>query len=484
MEVFKMNTALPGSPDFKASKHCSIRPLASLILMVLMSGNALAQDDTSATVASATPPQESDAPVGILPVPDYSGDFSTRAFLTGDWGGGRATLADKGIQANAEYYQYYQAITSGGVDDADDDYWGGKANYRLNIDLQKMGLMPGGLIYARFDARWGESANGHTGQLLPSNEAFLVPVYYDNLERETAGRLTALTYTQFLSPKFAIYGGKIDMMDGDPNEFAGGRGDTQFLNYNMMFAAPTAIVPASTLGAGFMYMPNKHVTFVSELVSATDSTFVSVNDAVDDWSDGQIWANVLMTQYRVSDLPGGFNLEALNWFNADFQNIGSQIGDLTSEEDTSWLVGLSAWQYLYTEEASEGPLDATNKIPDLQGWGLFARLGFADKKTNPFKTTASIGVGGRGIFPGRDHDLFGLGYFYTETDPDNILTVLGSQDSVQGVEVFYNLFLTPAAKLSFDVQWLEASVPTFDNAVVIGTVDDAVVVGARLQLIF
>ncbi len=107
---------------------------------------------------------------------------------------------------------------------------------------------------------------------------------------------------------WVIFAGKIDMMDGDPNEFAGGRGDTQFLNYSMMYAAPTAIVPASTLGAGVMYMPNQHVTFVSQLVSATDSTFASFDNAFDDWSDGQIWVNALMTQYRVSDLPGGFNV--------------------------------------------------------------------------------------------------------------------------------------------------------------------------------
>jgi porin len=458
----------------KQSGVMTVLSVLLVVFMVLSPSVALSQDqdDTSDTAASAKPAQESDAPVGLLPVPDYSGDFSTRGFLSGNWAGRRDTLADKGIQANAEYFQYFQSITEGGT--GDDNHSGGKVNYRLNIDLAKRGVT-NGLIYVRFDGRWGESASARTGQLLPSNEAFLVPVYFDDLERETAGQLTALTYTQMVSPKFAVFAGKIDMMDGDPNEFAGGRGDTQFLNYSMMYAAPTAIVPASTVGAGVMYMPNQHVTFVSQLVSATDSTFASFDNAFDDWSDGQIWVNVLMTQYRVSDLPGGLNVEALNWFNADFTNLDSQVGELTSTEDTSWLVGLSAWQYLYTEESSEGPLNAANKIPDLQGWGLFARLGFADKDTNPFKLTASIGVGGRGVIPGRDQDLFGMGYFYTETEPGNTITDIGIADNTQGFEVFYNLFLTPAAKLSFDVQWLEADVPNIDNAVV---------VGGRLQLIF
>jgi porin len=361
----------------------------------------------------------------------------------------------------------------GGVEHG--DQWGGKGVYQVHVDLDKMGAIPGGLLYFRVDARWGHSVLSKTGQLLPANEAFLIPVDYTDLERETAFAVTALNYTQFLSPKFGVFFGKLDFMDGDPNEFAGGRGDTQFLNYSLMFAAPTAIVPASTLGAGIMFIPNEHVTIASQVASATDSTFTSLGDAFDEWGDGTIWATSLLTQYRVRDLPGGFNATYLQWFDAEFAELGSIVGTLTSTEDKSWLVALSAWQYLSVEESSEGPLDTTNKIPDLEGIGLFARLGFADKDTNPFTFTFSVGVGGRGIIPGRDNDLFGAGYFYTETDSGNVLTDIGIEKSTQGFEMFYNVAITPAARLGFDLQWLEASLPK---------TDDAVVLGARLQLKF
>ena len=84
-------------------------------------------------------------------------------------------------------------------------------------------------------------------------------------------------------------------------------------------------------------------------------------------------------------------------------------------------------------------------------------------------------MGGRGVIPSRDNDLFGFGYFYTETDSGNVLTVGGLEDSVQGFEAFYNVAITPAAMLAFDFQWLEASLPNTDNAVVLGS---------RLQLKF
>ncbi|MEP5323237.1 carbohydrate porin [Marinobacter alexandrii] len=459
--------------DWMALSRQAASSVLAVMLMLEVCVPSTAVADENVEAAEGEEVAQAEGSKGILPIPDFSGDLWSRSYLTGDWGGSRDALTSKGVQLDAEYYHYVQDVADGGVEGG--DQWGGKANYRLHMDLDKMGVMPGGLIYVRFDARHGDGVIGKTGQLLPANEAFLIPVDFDDLERETWGELTALNYTQFLSPKFAVFLGKIDMMDGDPNEFAAGRGDTQFLNYSMMYAAPTAIVPASTLGAGVMYLPNEHLTIASQVVSATDTTFDSLEEGFNRFDDGQVWATALMAQYRMGDLPGGFNANYLQWFNADFTNISSIVGALESTEDTSWLVALSGWQYLYTEESSEGPLDATNKIPDLQGWGLFARLGFADKDTNPFSLTGSVGLGGRGVIPGRDNDLFGVGYFYTETEDGNVLTSVGLEKSVQGFETFYNVAITPAVKLSFDVQWLEASVPD---------AEDAWVLGSRLQLVF
>jgi hypothetical protein len=50
---------------------------------------AIAQNDSSTSGKTNAPPQTASASAGILPVPDYSGDFWTREYLTGDWGGAR-----------------------------------------------------------------------------------------------------------------------------------------------------------------------------------------------------------------------------------------------------------------------------------------------------------------------------------------------------------------------------------------------------------
>jgi hypothetical protein len=65
---------LGGIRDFIMGRHSLIPRIASLMVLAALAAPSFAQ--------------EADKPQGILPVPDYSGDFSTRGYLTGDWGGG------------------------------------------------------------------------------------------------------------------------------------------------------------------------------------------------------------------------------------------------------------------------------------------------------------------------------------------------------------------------------------------------------------
>ena len=60
--------------------------LVALSLCVL-APCAIAQDNSSNIQKTNTAPEAAKSPTGILPVPDYSGDFWTREYLTGDWGG-------------------------------------------------------------------------------------------------------------------------------------------------------------------------------------------------------------------------------------------------------------------------------------------------------------------------------------------------------------------------------------------------------------
>src|SRR5690606_37927172 len=113
--------------------------------------------------------------------------------------------------------------------------------------------------------------------------------------------------------------------------------------------------------------------------------------------------------------------------------------------------------------------------PDHQGIGLFARFGYADRDTNPIDWSASIGVGGRGLMPGRDHDTFGAGYFYNSLKESSITGFAAIVDYSQGFEAYYAIAISPAVNLTLDVEIID----TWDS-----DVDTAVLLGMRLGIDF
>jgi porin len=108
--------------------QCRIVAGVGLSLVLVASHAALAQDEGQ----------------GLLPVPDYGGDLLNRSRLSGDWGGRRTDLANKGVQVDVDWTQYVQGVVDGGLDRK--TRYGGHVDYLINLDLMRMGLIPGALV--------------------------------------------------------------------------------------------------------------------------------------------------------------------------------------------------------------------------------------------------------------------------------------------------------------------------------------------------
>jgi hypothetical protein len=96
-----------------------------------------------------TPAEEQPAPEphGIVPIPDYDADLRTREHLLGDPWKGRSWLAEKGLTLEIDYTQVLQSIVHGGLDER--TKYGGSVDYFANLDLDRAGLIPGGLVRMR-----------------------------------------------------------------------------------------------------------------------------------------------------------------------------------------------------------------------------------------------------------------------------------------------------------------------------------------------
>ncbi|MBL8745734.1 MAG: carbohydrate porin [Phycisphaerae bacterium] len=427
----------------------------------------------SASLAQEAAPTLAKASDGILPIPDYTGDLWTRRALLGDFNGGRTNLANAGVQFGIDFNQTVQSVVDGGRDI--NTAYGGTIDYNLSLDLMRMGVLPGALIKFRGESRYGETVNADAGPILPVNADFMFPLTAE-LDEGVPLAITTLLYTQFLSESFGVYFGKLDTFDGDPNEFASGRGLTQFQNLNFIFSpTPLVTVPYSTLAAGLVWLPTKHITLTTSLLTTADSSTTTGFDKI---GDGWTWASEAQFQYRLGHLPGGFNIGGSYAWAQHFSTIGRRFvfepgeGITPSPDaDDSWSIYASAWQYIVADDSSESaetPMNLLDGVPDRKGLGLFVRAGFADEDTNPTDFAISGGIGGRGLLPSRDHDLFGVGVFHNEVQTRRLTSIVGLEDSTQGFEAFYNFALTPAAGLTFDVQVVEPATDRIDNAVVIG----------------
>lgn len=396
-------------------------------------------------------PRKAETEATLFPIPDFTSDIWHRAKLTGDWFGLRTQMANHGIQLDVDNVHTVQGVSGGGLDST--TRYIGNAEVVLKLDSQKMGLWPGGFLLVRGEAPFGTGVNLATGALLPVNTR---PILASPARDEMV--LSHVVFTQFLSEKFAVALGKMDTSGGDANEFAHGKGDDKFMNLAFSLD-PVALrtVPYSALGMGMVFLPTKDLLMS---FSVLDTEGVSTRTGFDTlFEDG----TTLASEARLTVKPFGLTghqLISFLWSNKDFTSLSQDprtlignavLGTALKKESGSWGFMYNFDQYFYQD-----------KDDPTQGVGVFGRFGISDGKANPVAQFYSFGLGGKGMIPTRAQDRFGIGYYYLklsgelrDTFPPLLLKRIGL-DHEQGVELFYNIAITPWLHLTPDLQFIDA----------------------------
>ena len=416
--------------------------------------------------------QDTSAP-GMLPLPQYSGDWISRRYLAGELGGLRSEWAEKGIFFSVEWYQAGQGVVSGGTRER----WayGTNLDYDLQIDLMRMGVLPGALLTVRGQSRFGSTVNGDTGLLLPVNTYSYFP-YTDPIGEDVPIAITELNYLQFLTDEIGVLVGKVTTMENS-NEFAGGQGRSQFMNFQFIFPSVFAqVAPYSTLAVGGVWMPLPRLTLTSLLINTEDA---STTTGFSDIGEGTTWWTSLDYQVDLGGQPGGGTVGFAYAFDGDFARIGglnlsAGPGDARERKAESWALYWSAWQYLFTDGEVPTILEAGDGRQDVEGLGVFAVVGLADADTNPVSWSIAGGLGGRGTLPTRVDDTWGVGYFYNGLqEPRRRIVGRRLQNSNQGFEAYYNVALLGSVDLTLDIQWAKSA---------FSGIEDSVIPGVRLNV--
>jgi hypothetical protein len=407
------------------------------------------------------------------------GDFWERTQVTGDWGGARTELARRGIFFDVYTTSTYQNVTSGGLETGE-TFWN-NTQISLNIDTGRAGLWPGGLIHVTAQARNGDAIENTftVGSYVPQHYGLLLP----GPDMSNSIYLSDYYLVQAVNKRLFLIGGVISGLFLPDQTLFGDSYRYSFTNFsfnkNPFFAnfyGPTA------LAGLFIWAPSK--SFVLEGGVLDPDTTADFSKRPFEHVNLYLQA---MLNYQIAGLPGQFSL-AGNWTNKPKLNLASPVQGITPTQigndlaflqgnadapftpppptlslnyrDESWFVIGNFSQYLYVKDVRDAILPKLKSGQPLRGVGLFGRFGYAPEETNPVARHASIALHANGLLDTREHDSFGVGFYYNGTSDDLKETVSRATNGAfdlrdeKGLEVFYNFALTPAVRIIPSYQYI------------------------------
>jgi len=441
----------------------SVRSCAATLLLVplLLSASGLGADSVGPSrdevVAGRLPPfVEPDTPDGTTEISTPSDpDLWTRSFLTGSWWGARRDLADDGLTFFGDITQYYQGVTTGGL--TRQFAYGGRGDYLIDLDSQKLGLWDGGHLDLRGETRLGQDTNGYDGAVAPSNFAMALPMPGENV---TA--LTGVQYSQDISEDVTVFAGKLNLLDGTPTSYERGMRLNYFWNAAMQSNLSRAYLLPSVLGAGCVIRDAGEPVFRFYLLDThftpTTSGFSTL------FSNGVVLYGEYQMRTNWFDLPGhsavGFLYSNATRTSFDFNPYivlpAIPRGEPLPTKSTAWTVTYRFDQLLFVD-----PDDSRRT------WTLNSDLGLTDGNPNPIRWFANVSLVGTSPIRGREKDTIGLGYYHLGVSHLRALKQLGF-GAENGVELFYNVAVTPWFHLTPDLQVLDPARSRNATALVVG----------------
>ena len=386
-----------------------------------------------------------------------------RETLTDNWFGAGEALADKGLSFQCALLQTYQVNVHGGRStDSDEGRYQGRYDLEFKADLEKLAGLTGGSLYASARGGWtpgiGPTSVGGlfdvNGTAYGDNPIVLRQLYYEQnlLDRRIRIRVGRVD----LTGGFECRGCKVSF---DGNRFANDEG-CQFLNASLV-NNPTIPFPAIGMGAMVHVEPVEgwYVT-----VGAADANAVGTRSGFDTafGSPGEffsIYETGVVPEFPSAQGPLAGAYRVGFWIDPRARERfrgGTErdtVGFYTSCDQMLWRAG--------------GGKDAG------QGLGAFARYGLADADVSAVKNFWSAGLQYQGLLPGREKDVLAAGVGSGGISRQSELPA--SRETV--IEAYYNIAVTPWLHVAPDVQYiLHPGGQT--------SVDDAVVVGVRVQMSF
>jgi porin len=407
--------------------------------------------------------------------------------LTGDWGGWRTRLVDRGVHLQAGYIGEVLGNVSGGTRRG--AIYEGLLELALELDLERMSLWNGGTF--------------RISSLYPHGTAFSEKYLGDvltasNIDAFDSFRLYQLWYEQkFANEKFSLRFGQLladeEFTFTEPGSYFlnSAFGWPAFISANTVNTGPAFFVAAP--GVRLRFQPDERF-FVQAAIFDGDTFDSPTGDPHVNASGAHVHLSAEQGAFAIAEaglrlnpgennsgLPGEYKFGA--WLHtAKFaSNYEDSEGDAfivsgrqPKNHSKNFGLYVAAQQMIWREEESQGVY-------------LFARAGGGPRDRSFFEFVTDGGISYEGLFPGREDDVIGIAAAYARVSRDlrrtekldavvNGTAYSGFSDHETVLEMFYAISLTKWCTVKPDFQWIFN--PGAANA------PDAVVIGVRTEIVF
>ncbi len=361
----------------------------------------------------------------------------------------------------------------------------GRGEYDWIFDLEKFGGMPMGKLLLGVQHWWGQFGNVslNTGAIPPTIFPANLP---PQLNDPGVPFVTDFLFTQPLAGgKLVVFAGKKNVIGAaDQDIFAGGDGTDQFINQALIKnPAYLLALPYSSFTAGLV-MPREWGLATVYVWDPQDRTgdFFRLKDL---FSQGIIVGTQVKVNTNFFRMPGEHHLGGI-WKHVELADLSFDAPPLPEYPYPAEPPGLPTIPDSYTiyygfdqyfgvfpgERPGLGP----KKRP--RGWGVFARASISDGNPTPFRYFLSTGIGGDSRLGSDRGDTFGIGWYYTGVSDEfgPIPQAVFDPRDGTGVELFYNVQVTPWLNVTSDIQYIKPEISAFTSG------DDAFVYGIRVNM--
>lgn len=393
-------------------------------------------------------------------------DIWTTKRLSGDWGGVRTDLEDKGVSLSMILTTSYSQNFRGGLETHNSNAFSGDWRMNLTLDFDKMGIIPDAWFFIRGKSSWNNGVNPDVGSLGPIHWVFGSggdEEYY--IDKWWYGQ-------RFLEDTHEFRVGKLltpaDLFD--IALYAKWPWD-HFMNANLNRSP--SVPHRKSLGA---YMK---VTFCSWAqfgmaaldADQTDSTLpADVERAFHDEANFVgMWELNITPQVEGPNgkLPGNYRFGW--WYDGRSKRVlRNELGGLLAPRWRNDDVGF----YLTFDQLAWKENDDPE---DKQGLAVFTRYAYAHPETNHINHFWSVGAQYQGLIPERDKDVlaFGIAQSIMSTKLREEIDPRADRETIY--ELYYAYHLTPWCIVSPDLQFITNPGGSKDAR-------DSIVVGIRVRM--